>query len=252
MTARFIKEITMEKRRDYQANSIQWQRYLVALLATDKSAATNPVRTRATKGMTRRSLLLAIIAVAFALLSLSPYGLVGAQDDQSIPASSVQATDDGRVIQFDLAPAADVIANCFPDAKAKVTVLLTADEVGTDTFTLTAKRFRPDTTFAVFLTELPAAPFGAVQYLGDLSTNAGGKGSLQVNAIIGEAFVSQAINGQRVRKDLNHVVLWFADPADAGDCFAPAAVPNTPFDGDGVAGPAAVSSKNALPGAPLP
>ena len=64
--------------------------------------------------------------------------------------------------------------------------------------------------------------------------------------------VSQVIDWQRVRKDLNHVVLWFADPADANDCFAPGAVPNTPFDADGVAGPAALSSKNALPTAPLP
>ncbi|HJQ70873.1 MAG TPA: hypothetical protein VKA70_18000 [Blastocatellia bacterium] len=206
----------METRRDYKTNST----------------------------LMRRSLLLAVVAAAFALLSLAPYGLVGAQDGG--------ATDNGNTIQFDLVPAADVIANCFPDARAKVTILLRADEAGTDTFTLTAKRFRPDTTFAVFLTELPAAPFGAVEYLGDLTTNAGGRGSLQVNAIIEEAFVSQAINGQRVRKDLNHVVLWFADPADAGECFAPAAVPNTPFDGDGVAGPAALSSRNALPGAPLP
>ena len=242
----------MEKRKDYQKNSTQWQRCLLTLLVTDKSTATNPVRARAGKVLKSRSLLLAIIAAAFALLSLSPFGFVEAQDDGSINSNLVQAADDGETIQFDLAPAADVIANCFPDAKAKVTILLRADEVGTDTFTLTAKRFRPNTTFAVFLTELPVAPFGAVQYIGDLSTNAGGKGSVQVNAIIEEAFVSQVINGQRVRKDLNHVVLWFADPADAGDCFAPAAVPNTPFDGDGVAGPAVVSSKNALPGAPLP
>jgi hypothetical protein len=73
-----------------------------------------------------------------------------------------------------------------------------------------------------------------------------------VNTIIDEAFISQPIDGQRVRKDLNHIVFWFADPADANACFAPANAPITPFDGDGVAGPAAMSSRNALPGAPLP
>lgn len=96
------------------------------------------------------------------------------------------------------------------------------------------------------------APFGAVQYLADLSTNAGGKGAVDVNAIIKKAFISQVIDGQRVRKELNHVVLWFSDPADANDCFAPGAAPITPFDGDGTAGPAAMSSKNLLPAAPLP
>jgi hypothetical protein len=195
--------------------------------------------------------MLATVAVAFALVSLSGYGLVGAQDDSVNPAS-VQAADNDRVIQFDLVPAADVIANCFPNATAKVIVLLKEDEVGTDTFILSAKGLRPRTTFAVFLTELPAPPFGATQYIADLTTNGKGKGSVEVKTLIEEAFVSQVIDGQRVRKDLNHVVLWFADPADANECFAPGAVPVTPFDGDGVAGPSMLSSKNALPGAPLP
>ena len=51
-------------------------------------------------------------------------------------------------------------------------------------------------------------------------------------------------------QDLNHVVFWFADPADDEDCVPGSA--STPFDGDGEAGVAAMSSKNFLPGAPLP
>ena len=50
----------------------------------------------------------------------------------------------------------------------------------------------------------------------------------------------------------NHMVLGFADPKDAEDCFAPNPVGVTSFDADGNAGPSAFSSKNALPGAPLP
>jgi hypothetical protein len=202
--------------------------------------------------MKRRSFLLATIVTALALLPLSFYGLVGAQDDGSINSSSVQVAADEELIQFNLVPAADAIANCFPDATVKVKVFLTEEDEGTDTFILTAKKLRPNTTFAVFLTELPGAPFGAVQYLADFTTNANGKGSVEVKAIIEEAFISQVIDGQRVRKDLNHVVFWFANPADANDCFAPNPAPVTSFDGDGVAGPAAISSKNALPGAPLP
>ncbi|HEU4390532.1 MAG TPA: hypothetical protein VFV34_22205 [Blastocatellia bacterium] len=237
----------MNKLRNYRTKLTQWKRRLLTLSVTDESAATNRGRTQKNRAMRKRSLALAIIVAAFVLLPLSRYGLAEAQD-----AGSVQETTDESTIQFNLVPAADAIANCFPNATAKVTVLRTEEEVGTDTFTLTVKRFRPNTTFAVFLTELPVAPFGAVQYLADFTTNAGGKGTVQVHAIIEEAFISQAIDGQRVRKDLNNVVFWFADPADANECFAPGVAPITPFDGDGVAGPAAMSSKNSLPGAPLP
>ena len=201
--------------------------------------------------MSRRPFVLATLVAALALLPLSIYKGAAAQD-ASINSSSVELAAD-KVIQFELVQASDAIANCFPDAAATVKVFLTADEVGTDTFILKAKGLRPNTTFAVFLTELPVAPFGAVQYLADLKTNPNGKGSVEVNAIIGEAFSSQVVNGQRDHVNLKHVVFWFADPADASACFAPGAAPAPgPFDGDGASGPAAMSSKNALPGAPLP
>jgi hypothetical protein len=163
------------------------------------------------------------LVAAFALLPLSAYGLFIAQDDGLI--NSVQARPSANQIQFTLVAAADAIAACFPNATATVKVSQTADETGTDTFTLVAKGLRPNTTYAVFLTELATPPFGAVQFLARLDTNAKGKGS---------------------------VVLWFANPADADGCFAPAVAPVTPFDADGTAGPAALSSKNALPGTPLP
>ena len=202
--------------------------------------------------MKRRSLLLAVVVAAIALLPLSLYARGGAHDDGSTNSSSAQEPAADNVVQFDLVPASAAIANCFPNATAKVKVLLTADEIGTDTFILSAKGLRPDTTFAVFLTESPVSPVGSVQYIADLHTNANGKGSVSVNAIIQEAFSSQVINGQNNHKNLKHVVFWFADPADANECFAPANAPQTVFDGDAVAGPAAMSSKNALPGAPLP
>lgn len=240
----------MEKLSGFRAKLTQPQRCLMTLPATNKSAATNPARTQEKKTL-RRSFLLAVIATAFALLPLSRYGLVGAQDNAQMD-PAVQAAADEKVIQFSLVAASDAIGVCFPNAKAKVTVLLTEEEEGTDTFILNAKGLRPNATFAVFLTELPAPPFGAVQYIADFTTNPGGKGSVEVSTIIEEAFVSQPINGQRVRTDLNHVVFWFADAADADACFAPAPAGITAFDGDGVAGPAAMSSRNALPGAPLP
>jgi hypothetical protein len=80
-----------------------------------------------------------------------------------------------------------------------------------DTLDLHAEGLRPNTTFAVFLTQMPVPPFGAVQYIGDFTTNAAGRGSVRVDAIIDEAFAFNNITG--VRTDLNHVVFWFADPA---------------------------------------
>jgi hypothetical protein len=117
-----------------------------------------------------------------------------------------------------------------------------------DILDLHAEGLRPYTTFAVFLTEMPVAPFGAVQYIGDFTTNAAGRGSVRVEAIINEAFAFNNITG--IRTDLNHIVFWFADPNDDEDCVPGS--PPTPFDGDGQAGVAAMSSKNFLPGAPLP
>src|SRR5437764_521198 len=149
---------------------------------------------------------------------------------------------------FNLVPASDPIAACLPDAVARVTVFPREEIRGVDTLDLRAHGLRPNTTFAVFLTEMPVPPFGAVQYIGDFTTNAAGRGSVRVDAIIDEAFAFNNITG--VRTDLNHVVFWFADPADDKDCVP--ASPPTPFDGDGEAGVAAMSSKNFLPGAPLP
>jgi hypothetical protein len=152
--------------------------------------------------------------------------------------------------RFDLVPASDAIANCtsMPNPAATVAVFPREDIRGVDTLDLHAEGLRPNTTFAVFLTQMPVPPFGAVQYIGDFTTNAAGRGSVRVDAIINEAFAFNNITG--VRTDLNHIVFWFADPADDEDCIPGSAAGH--FDGDGESGVAAMSSKNFLPGAPLP
>ena len=152
--------------------------------------------------------------------------------------------------RFNLVPASDAIGGCreFQNAAATVAVFPREDIRGVDTLDLHAEGLRPNTTFAVFLTEMPVPPFGAVQYIGDFTTNATGRGSVRVDAIIDEAFAFTNITG--VRTDLNHIVFWFADPDDDEDCVPGSA--STHFDGDDEAGVAAMSSKNFLPGAPLP
>jgi len=153
--------------------------------------------------------------------------------------------------RFSLVPASDTIAACLPNAAANVSVLPKEDSRGVDTLDLNAQGLPPNTEFTVFLTE-SAVSVGAVQYIGDFKTNAAGRGSMRVNTIVDEAFSSTVVNGARVRSELNHIVMWFADPNADNACFAPQTGPITPFDGDGQAGAAALSSKNFLPGAPLP
>src|SRR4029079_7619199 len=123
--------------------------------------------------------------------------------------------------RFNLVPASDTIATCLPNAAGTVTVLPKEESRGVDTLDLKAEGLPRNTTFAVFLTELPGSPFGAAQYIGEFTTNAAGRGSVRVDATIDEAFASTVVNGVRVRQELNHIVLWFADPSADDFCFAP-------------------------------
>ena len=91
----------------------------------------------------------------------------------------------------------------MPNPAATVAVFPREDIRGVDTLDLHAEGLRPNTTFAVFLTERPVPPFGAVQYIGEFTTNAAGRGSVRVDAIIDEAFAFNNITG--VRTELNHV-----------------------------------------------
>jgi hypothetical protein len=165
--------------------------------------------------------------------------------------SSPALAQNRATLGFTLTPPA-ALAECLPNASARVLVLPSEEFLGVDVMVLRAEGLPADTEFTVFLTELPGPPFGAVEYIGDFTTNAAGKGSLRVHTIINEAFSSAVVGGSRVRKELDHVVIWFADPADDDFCFGPGGGVTTPFDGDGVAGVTALSSANALPRAPLP
>jgi hypothetical protein len=184
--------------------------------------------------------LLVVLTAAFILVHrVQAQGQQGPQDHGHEP------------FRVTLVPASDTILACLPNATATVTVLPKEDSRGVDTLDLNAQGLSPNTEFTVFLTE-SAISVGAVQYIGDFTTNSAGRGSMRVNTIVDDAFSSTVVNGARVRSELNHIVMWFADPNADNACFAPQTGPITPFDGDGQAGAAALSSKNFLPGAPLP
>jgi len=95
-------------------------------------------------------------------------------------------------LRFNLVPASSAMQVCMPNASADITVFPKEDIRRVDTLDLKANGLQSNTTFVVFLTELPVAPFGAVQYIGDFTTNPSGNGSLRVDTIVQEAFSSKA------------------------------------------------------------
>jgi hypothetical protein len=143
----------------------------------------------------------------------------------------------------------DIVAKnavCLSSATGHVTVLHREETEGVDTLHLNVSGLPANTDFTVFLTSADAfatPPFGVAEYIGDFTTNGAGVGSLKVDAIVGEAFVSAPGAAGRGRTDLDHLVIWFADPAQVPSCFNNP--PSTPFDGDGVAGTTAMSSQGA-------
>jgi hypothetical protein len=150
------------------------------------------------------------------------------------------------VTRLDLTPSSPDLARCMPNARVKITVRSTTDTIGFDILRVHARHLAPNRDFTVFLLETAGAPFGAAEYIGDITTDARGNADNELHLIVDEAFSSTIVNGQRVRVDLNQVGMWFADPADDDFCLGPNS-PVTPFDGDNEAGVQAFNSANTQP-----
>jgi hypothetical protein len=165
---------------------------------------------------------------------------------------AVEAADESVTLNFSLAPTSAVVAKCMPAATVRVRVRLLEEKTGRDVLQVDARGLRPNTAFTVFLVEEPNDPFGAVEYIGDLETNRQGRAKVELRAIVEEAFASTLVKGKRVRADLDHVGMWFADPAGDDACFGKGKGKVTPFDGDGNAGVQAFNSANLLPASALP
>ncbi len=155
-----------------------------------------------------------------------------ASGDTSLASAASASTAPARA-KLRLQTSSPALDACFPHAWAKVKVDLTTDDVGKDRFRIKARGLRPDTAFTVFLIEKAGAPFGAVEYIGDFTTNHRGRASNTFDLIVEEAFAFD--NETQERTDLNSVGFWFADEKDDDDCLG-AASPVTGFDGDGAAG----------------
>lgn len=168
----------------------------------------------------------------------------------SVAAGSAAASSSSKggsdEVHLKLTPSSATLAGCMPHARVNIEVGLTTNTLGFDTFDVQASGLPPKTDFTVFLLEQAGAPFGAAEYIGDVSSDRNGRAENSFHLIVQEAFSSTLVNGQRVRVDLNQVGMWFADPAGDDFCLG-ANSPVTPFDGDNEAGVQAFNSANTTP-----
>jgi hypothetical protein len=190
-----------------------------------------------------RRILLTIAAAVVAIGLVA--GAAGAAKHK--PNAKARAAGAANVTDLRLTPSNAQLAACMPHARVKVTVKSTTDRLGFDKFKVRARHLPPNRDFTVFLLETAGAPFGAAEYIGDITTNKNGNADNTFRLIVDEAFSSTLVNGQRVRVDLNRVGMWFADPADDDFCLGAGQGPITPFDGDDEAGTQAFNSANTQP-----
>ena len=189
---------------------------------------------------------LTVLAAAAIAATTGTTALASSGDDGGLSPAQRTQVRGAPVTRLDLTPSSPDLARCMPNARVKITVKSTTDAIGFDILRVKARHLAPNRDFTVFLLETAGAPFGAAEYIGDITTDARGNADNELHLIVDEAFSSTIVNGQRVRVDLNQVGMWFADPADDDFCLG-ANSPVTPFDGDNEAGVQAFNSANTQP-----
>jgi hypothetical protein len=188
----------------------------------------------------RRTIITVALATAVATTTI---GAVAGASAQHKPRAAAARTN---VTRLNLTPSSDQLAQCMPKAHVKLKVYSTVDDVGFDTLTVRARHLVPKRDYTIFFLETAGQPFGAAEYIGDISTDKHGNAYNKFNLIVDEAFSSTIVNGQRVRVDLNQVGMWFADPAGDDVCIGDTGQV-TPFDGDNEAGVQAFNSAHTRP-----
>ena len=188
-------------------------------------------------------------AALFAGTVAGASGSTAATTPASAARAAASASPTTPSVHLNLSPSSPQLAACMPKAKVNITVELKTDRVGFDDFLVNASGLPANTAFTVFLLQQADAPFGAAEYIGDITSDSRGNARNTFKLIVQEAFSSNLLNGQRIRTDLNQVGMWFADPAGDDFCLGAGKGPVTPFDGDNEAG---VQAFNSLHTTPLP
>lgn len=180
--------------------------------------------------------LITVVLATGAAFGLATSGVLAASGAPAAPAQAVVT----------LSPSSPELAACLPHASARVTVGLTTDINGADSFNLVARALAPNRAYTIFLLHTAQSPFGAAEYIGDVFTDDHGNGQVRLRLIVEEAFASTLVNNERVLKELDQIGMWFADPADDDFCLGPDS-PITPFDGDKEAGVQVLNSHGSRP-----
>ena len=197
--------------------------------------------------------LASLAAAAFAAMSLPTFGANGTR--------AALASSNHTAVQFPLVRSAGAVkANCLPYARGVVRVVPGPDN---DLMQVVVAGLPPQTDFALFVTQLPNAPFGVAWYQSDLQTDDHGYGYVKVRGIFDVETFSLSLGGPSDGEDPTqnltgpavtdtnavfrpthqyHLGLWFDSPDDAAKAGCPATV--TPFNGTQDAGIQALSTRN--------
>lgn len=116
--------------------------------------------------------------------------------------------------------------------------------------------------YNVFLTESGAPPFGAIQYLADLTSDDAGEAEVVVATAVLDAFALRGIASEgaldpeatgETRVALDHIVVWPKEPETTAALFEEQGqdMITTPFDDDAEAGPAVLTTAVEAGAGPL-
>jgi hypothetical protein len=149
-------------------------------------------------------------------------------------------------------------AGCLARAGADVTIHSVG---GVEVMDVSVSGLPPQTTFGLFVIQLPSAPFGLSGYQGDIETNRHGQGHQRfigrfssetftaapgsgvAPAVHHNAFPDAELNPITAPVHQFHLGLWFNSAADAVRAGCPGDV--TPFNGEHNAGIQALSTRNS-------
>jgi hypothetical protein len=143
----------------------------------------------------------------------------------------------GDSLVFNMVRSAGAVGCLNPNARARVSI---SDLGPVQNMHVEAFALPPNTDFTLFIITTPNAPFVPAWYQGDLTTNAQGRGVVDVTGILNdETFI---LNPGPVPVQTDHLGIWFADPSDAVKAGCAGTV--TPFDGDHNAGIQVLNTSN--------
>jgi hypothetical protein len=165
-----------------------------------------------------------------------------------LTASAFAQSHSDDAVTFNMAVSTGA-ATCLPNASA--TVRVTPNGPNQD-LEVSVRGLRPDTTYNLFVLQLPRTPFGVAWYQGDIQTNHLGTGRSRFTGIFSDetfthaqgsgaapvlhtgAFPDASVNPIFAPVHMFHLGIWFDSFADAMAAGCPATI--TAFSGDHTAG----------------